>query len=59
MHGTDLGQSAAVGDVDRQLSGVDAADEVGTLRGVVGRRKPAACAPPAGGSSCPDVVVPI
>jgi hypothetical protein len=34
VHGTDLGQWAAVGDVDVQLSGVDAADEVGQLRGV-------------------------
>ena len=40
MHRSYVGQRASIRDVDRQRSGVDAADEVGELHGVAADEDP-------------------
>ncbi len=60
MHRSYVGQRASIRDVDRQRSGVDAADEVGELHGVAADEDPLRTHSPLGilltRSHCPDVM---
>ena len=57
VHGRGLVERAAVGDLDAQLSGVDAADQIGELAGVAANEDPLR-ADPRSGSCGPRTMVP-